>query len=56
MLKEEKTKKHEEVIKKIDQTSFFNAGYILALLEMNAMHKEETGESFLKKIAKSMMV
>lgn len=56
MSSEEKMKKREETIQKFDQISYMQDGYTLAALEFNAMYKEVTGESFLKKIAKSVMV
>lgn len=56
MSNEEKMKKREEVIQKIDQLSYMQAGYTLATLELNALYKETSGKGFLRKVAESMMV
>lgn len=52
----EEMKKREKVIEKFNQISCMQDGYALAALEFNAMYKETTGESFLKKAAENMRV
>ena len=56
MSDEKRKQKREAVINKFERASYINAGYALAIVEINALYKEEAGEGCLEKLAKRMLL